>query len=217
MSQDPSSPDRPAAVRESGLSMHDSLDGSEQECVPSSDLDIAQRLRHGIEKRENLYGVAFSVPKPRSPWKTRYFLDTEFTDFERFHLISLAIVGEDGREFYAERTDFDPNTCSDFVRQVVLPKLGQFPGRAMPAALLATELQAWLEVTPRKPKPVLCYDFEGDLRLIEQLLGGSLPKGWKLESVETKINTARRAEYLSTAGREHHALHDARANAIAFI
>jgi hypothetical protein len=91
------------------------------------------------------------------------------------------------------------------VRQVVLPKLGQFPGRAMPAALLANELQAWLEATPRKPKPVLCYDFEGDLRLIEQLLGGSLPKGWKLESVELKINTKRRAEYLSADGREHSA------------
>ncbi|MDE1181494.1 hypothetical protein [Paraburkholderia sp.] len=39
---------------------------------------------------------------PRSPWKTRYFLDTEFTDFNAFQLISVAIVGEDGREFYGE-------------------------------------------------------------------------------------------------------------------
>jgi hypothetical protein len=28
----------------------------------------------------------------RSPWKTRYFLDTECTDFEVSHLISVPIV-----------------------------------------------------------------------------------------------------------------------------
>jgi hypothetical protein len=38
-----------------------------------------------------------------SPWKTRYFVDTEFTDFIDCQLISVAIVGEDGREFYGER------------------------------------------------------------------------------------------------------------------
>lgn len=34
------------------------------------------------------------------------FLDTEFTDFARPDLISLALVSEDGREFYAERIDY---------------------------------------------------------------------------------------------------------------
>ena len=33
------------------------------------------------------------------------FLDTEFTKFNSPDLISLALVAEDGREFYAERTD----------------------------------------------------------------------------------------------------------------
>jgi hypothetical protein len=53
---------------------------------------------------------------PRSPWKTHYFVDTEFTDFIDCQPISVAIVGEDGREFYGERTDFKLSACSHFVR-----------------------------------------------------------------------------------------------------
>ena len=47
------------------------------------------------------------------------FLDTEFTDFVRPDLISIGLVIEDGREFYAERTDYRPDTCSDSVRESV--------------------------------------------------------------------------------------------------
>ena len=49
------------------------------------------------------------------------FLDTEFTAFMRPDLISIALVSEDGREFYAERTDYRQADCSDFVRATVLP------------------------------------------------------------------------------------------------
>ncbi len=113
---------------------------------------------------------------PRSPWKIRYFLDTEFTSFDACQLVSVAIVGEDGREFYAERSDFDRALCSDFVCEVVLPQLGQFPGRAMTFDQLKSELLAWLQAVPAKPKPVLCYDYEGDFVLLGQLLGGPLPR-----------------------------------------
>ena len=34
------------------------------------------------------------------------FLDTEFTDFTSPDLISIALVAEDGREFYAELDDY---------------------------------------------------------------------------------------------------------------
>lgn len=44
------------------------------------------------------------------------FLDTEFTAFVRPDLISIALVAEDGREFYAERTDYYREDCSDFVK-----------------------------------------------------------------------------------------------------
>ncbi|MEX3968191.1 hypothetical protein AB4Y42_39400 [Paraburkholderia sp. EG286B] len=74
----------------------------------------------------------------------RYFIDTEFTDFQQCQLISLAIAGENGNEFYGERTDFDPAWCSEIVRAVVLPRPGQFAGRAMPFERLREALRAWM-------------------------------------------------------------------------
>jgi len=153
---------------------------------------------------------------PRSPWKVRYFLDTEFTDFQSSQLISLAIVGEDGREFYAECSNFNLALCSDFVRDAVLPHLGVVPGRAMPSADVRKQLQAWLAAVPLKPKPALCYDYERDLTLVERLLGTALPRGWQVEDVGKRIDAACRNAYLDQRGVRHHALHDARANAIAF-
>ena len=39
----------------------------------------------------------------------RFFYDTEFIeDGETIELISIGIVGDDGREYYAVSTDFDP-------------------------------------------------------------------------------------------------------------
>ncbi|WP_262389528.1 3'-5' exoribonuclease [Cupriavidus campinensis] len=136
----------------------------------------------------------------RSPWKTRYFIDTEFTDFTASQLISIAIVSEDGREFYGECSDFERALCSDFVRDIVLPQLGQFPGRSMPFAELRDELQAWLVAVPLKPKPVLCYDSNCDLELVTHLLDGPLPRGWKHENVFLKIDAKRFAEYITIHG-----------------
>jgi hypothetical protein len=64
---------------------------------------------------------------------------------------------------------------------------------------------------------VLCFDFEGDLQLVEHLIGGTLPKGWKTENVYDRLDAQRLAAYFAEHGHEHHALHDARANALAFI
>ncbi|AOK59174.1 hypothetical protein WM29_08620 [Burkholderia ubonensis] len=154
---------------------------------------------------------------PRSQWKTRYFLDTEFTSFEASQLISLAIVGEDGREFYAEVSDFERTLCSDFVCKTVLPQLGQFPEREMPLVELRGELLAWLAEIPIKPKPILCYDYAGDVVLLEHLLGKRLPRGWRTENICSRLNIERLTTYFAQYGGEHHALHDARANASAFI
>lgn len=161
---------------------------------------------------------------PRSPWKTRYFLDTEFTDFKdnqfdfkHGKLISVAIAGEDGNEFYGELIDYDRPACSDFVREIVLPQLGQFPDCAMPRSKLRSELLAWLYRVSTKPKPVLCYDYEGDIDLVLDLIGEKLPPGWKHENIFQRINIERAdAYYLQYSGR-HHALHDARANRFAYV
>ena len=54
----------------------------------------------------------------------RYFYDTEFIDNGRIiDLISIGVVAEDGREFYAVSTEFDPESAGRWVRTHVLPKL----------------------------------------------------------------------------------------------
>lgn len=55
----------------------------------------------------------------------RLYLDCEFTELSAAaKLISLALVGSDGREFYVEVIDtWREDDCSDFVKQIVLPQL----------------------------------------------------------------------------------------------
>ena len=56
---------------------------------------------------------------------TNLFFDTEFTGLHsEAKLISIGIVAEDGRYFYAELNDYDKEKdTSDFVKLNVLPNL----------------------------------------------------------------------------------------------
>ena len=61
----------------------------------------------------------------------RFFYDTEFIeDGVTIDLVSIGVVDERGREFYAVSTDFDPDKAGPWVRENVLPKL---PSPAHPA------------------------------------------------------------------------------------
>ncbi|WP_204802595.1 polyadenylate-specific 3'-exoribonuclease AS [Mycobacterium riyadhense] len=54
----------------------------------------------------------------------RYFYDTEFIEDGRIiELISIGVVAEDGREYYAVSTEFDAERAGRWVRANVLPKL----------------------------------------------------------------------------------------------
>lgn len=54
----------------------------------------------------------------------RYFYDCEFIEDGRtIDLVSIAAVAEDGREFYAVSTEFNPDRAGKWVRANVLPKL----------------------------------------------------------------------------------------------
>lgn len=54
----------------------------------------------------------------------RYFLDTEHTDDgARFELISIAVVTEDGREYYAAVEGYDQSAVTPWITANVLPKL----------------------------------------------------------------------------------------------
>ncbi|KKK93092.1 hypothetical protein LCGC14_2696330 [marine sediment metagenome] len=54
----------------------------------------------------------------------RYFLDTEFIERPgSIQLISIGIVDQNGRTFYAENTSFDERQADDWVQRNVLDKL----------------------------------------------------------------------------------------------
>jgi hypothetical protein len=54
----------------------------------------------------------------------RFFYDCEFIeDGTTIELVSIGVVAEDGREFYAVSTEFDPARAIDWVRRNVLGKL----------------------------------------------------------------------------------------------
>jgi 3' exoribonuclease, RNase T-like len=80
----------------------------------------------------------------------RYFYDTEFIEDGRtIELVSIGVVAEDGREFYAVSTEFDPAPALPWVRDNVLAKL---PSPASPAwrsrEAIRTELLAFLTAGP---------------------------------------------------------------------
>ncbi len=61
----------------------------------------------------------------------RYFYDCEFIEDGRLiDLVSIGVVDEHGREFYAVSTEFDPRSAVPWVRRNVLDRL---PGPADPA------------------------------------------------------------------------------------
>ena len=145
----------------------------------------------------------------------RVFIDTEFTDFVVRDLISIALVAEDGREFYGENADYDRSACSEFVISVVVPQLGQLPNRVLPRETLRAELLTWLEQFRNESDPRLCFDYAGDWELLIGLLM-ELPAPWAAEQIHSNLNQERLDAYYRQYGARHHALHDARANRLAF-
>lgn len=74
------------------------------------------------------------------------FLDCEFTDLiPENKLISIALVTEDGKKFYAELTDtYQLSDCSDFVKLFVLPILKGDPYK-MSEYECALKIATWIE------------------------------------------------------------------------
>lgn len=76
----------------------------------------------------------------------RYFYDTEFIeDGTTIDLVSIGIVAEDGREFYAVSTEFDDSRAGAWVRKNVLPQLPPRSSKVwMNRAQLRDKLYAFL-------------------------------------------------------------------------
>ncbi len=145
------------------------------------------------------------------------FLDCEFTDFIQIDLISIGLVCEDGREFYAERTDYRREDCSDFVRAAVLPLLGSDPQVQISRCALTLNLHSWLSSLPEF---MIACDSNHDRDLFADALDYQPVEnlvGWinlnALPADQGKAFQREAARYHDLPDHPwHHALYDARAH-----
>ena len=151
------------------------------------------------------------------------FFDTEFTDLHRDALlISIGLVSEDGRTFYAELSDGDAchyDKAGDFAKVEVLPLL-EGGDCLMTMAELAKRLAAWLAAFA---EPVqLATDSETwDWRWVQQIFQkpGTWPANLDSKPLILQFDAEEGARFADAvqgafdAGlRQHHALDDAVAN-----
>ena len=98
----------------------------------------------------------------------RIYYDCEFSEsgYGRVDLISIGMKRQDGAEYYAVAADgWSPDTCNDFVREHVLPQLGDSP-RVTRAQIAADIIQFVEETRP---------DLATESARRRRALGGTLP------------------------------------------
>ena len=150
--------------------------------------------------------------------RTRYFVDTEFLeDGKTIELVSIGVVCEDGREYYAVSTDFDANAAIPWVREHVLTQLPPPNDPAWkPNRVIREELLAFFTADGRDPETWAWYG-DYDHVVICQLWGTmpELPRAMPRVTRELRQEWERvgKPHVPDQAAGRHHALEDARHNA----
>lgn len=159
------------------------------------------------------------------------FFDTEFTHLFNVNsikgpeLISVGLIGESGKLFYAENAEFDESECTTFVLDEVLPHLqgGEY---LMQYEDLAKRLKSWIESFG---KPVLLVSDAPNFDwpyLSEMFVAYSYPNNLVKYGAD-EITFDNQAQLLrfklhlkeiekGVDFKKHHALEDAKANRDAF-
>lgn len=122
----------------------------------------------------------------------KYFLDTEFHDHhgdELPELISLGVVAEDGREFYAENLNYDVRKASHWLRENVI---ANFTGPGLPENILMQRFIDFTNVRSQKftETKFICWYGTYDWFLLRMLMdrhGIQRPKHWPWNFVELQF------------------------------
>lgn len=155
------------------------------------------------------------------------FFDTEFSDLHwQAKLISIGLVAEDGRMFYAEMTDtYEDAECGDFAREVVLPLLDGGDAR-MTLPTLSLRLGNWIEGL-EQPVTLATDSLAWDWPWIQKIF--EAPGTWpaNLDNQPLHLSMDHLVDYdqfeatiesaFSGGLRRHHALDDAKANRLGWI
>lgn len=167
----------------------------------------------------------------------RYFLDAAYIEgnFRNpYQLISLGLVGEDGRTYYAQSADVNRRFASGFVRQHILPRLDPCPDNydaavhtwyvpsCAPACpwkqntLISAEVLAFVTADATPPE-FWGYTASHAWVVFCQLLGGirELPDGWPVYCRDLKqwIDGLRDQSKAPTVSMSYHAMEAAQSSA----
>ena len=109
-------------------------------------------------------------------------MDTEFAETggwktPTIDLISIALVSEDGREFYAESNEFNIHHCDEWVRKNVVDKLGPEKDR-ISRAEITNRLKEYLGENPIIYGYYADYDWICFCWLFGKMI--DLPKGYPM-------------------------------------
>lgn len=148
----------------------------------------------------------------------RFFIDTEFEDYGSrapIRLLSIGIVAEDGREYYAESDDISP-VESDWIRENVLPFMtgADFRGEFQ----ITSDILAFVG---DDPKPEFWgYYCDYDYVVFANIFGGIVgwPKGWPYLFYDLRQSLDQAGlQHITQPDSTHNALDDARWIAQAFF
>lgn len=166
--------------------------------------------------------------------KIKYFLDSEFIeDGKTIDLISLALVCEDGREYYAQNAQCDLSKAGVWVKGNVFPALQGCPDQLPPAACASVHDDCVWKTRDAIRKDIIAFvgipreegadkpQFWGyfadyDWVVFCQLFGKmiDLPKGWPMLAMDLKQLCVSKGDprLPKQLIGEHNALMDARWN-----
>ena len=135
-------------------------------------------------------------------------------------MISIGAVDENGREFYAEVTDFKREKCSAFVQEVVIPLLGQYPASYVSTKQhVSKAFYDWLQLY-RDSGCIISIDYHTDWDLTLDLL--SLVPDADISFINgqmiwTDLDQQKIEDYWQECKLPRHmALYDARANRVGY-
>jgi hypothetical protein len=165
----------------------------------------------------------------------KYFYDTEFIDDGKtIDLISIGVVAEDSRYYYAISTEFKAKNASQWVKDNVLSRLPprhvnysdlsvapRIKDEAMhwkSRAEIASDLERFFRNGPQQQEPFELWGYYADYDHVAlcQLFGTmmNLPKGWPMYTRDLKqwCDMLGNPKLPEQGQEEHHALADARWN-----
>lgn len=141
----------------------------------------------------------------------KYFFDTEFDeDGKTIELISIGMVDENGREFYAVSNEFNPDKCNDWVKANVLPLLP--PQETwISREQIAEGLLRFVSKEPVFWAYYADYDWVTLCQLFGRML--DLPEGWPMYCKDLKqLKDHYGVQTAPEQSQEHNALADAQWN-----